>query len=337
MVDTQPQPPVKYVAWTEDLEVALLREVTRIEPLGADHGELLQRWKLVASGLSDQVPKINYRSAREHVDVMLMGTAVVDLGYLISCSKESGTRTHLYDWLIAHLATFQCPPLTPSLERNPADLESRNLPDDDRQAVLNMLLSKSDDGKRKHGSVNDVAKHFNCHRSTVSTIWNSYKAACASTHIGPSPTLPNSRMKDHLLVRVVQHPCKLQRGAILEVARIFGRNPRTIGKIWQRANVSLGGDNLPSREMICEHTASMKKGRVIGCAGGNSYKIPYMKKAALKKCGRLPESVSRGKDVYDDGCTLLGQVDLSTVMLELSLQTARDLEMMRHLHSIGNS
>ncbi|KAF0708531.1 hypothetical protein AaE_013174 [Aphanomyces astaci] len=102
MVDTQPQPPAKYVAWTEDLEVALLREVTRIEPFAADHGELLQRWKLVASGLSDQVPKINYRSAREHVDVMLTGTAVVDLGYLVSCSKESGTRTHLYDWLIVN-------------------------------------------------------------------------------------------------------------------------------------------------------------------------------------------------------------------------------------------
>ncbi|KAF0705265.1 hypothetical protein AaE_014608 [Aphanomyces astaci] len=67
---------------------------------------------------------------------------------------------------------------------------------------------------------------------------------------------------DHLFVRVVQQPCKLQRGAILEVARIFGRNPRTIGKVWQRANVSLGGDNLPNREMVCEHTASMKKGRV---------------------------------------------------------------------------
>ncbi|RHZ08551.1 hypothetical protein DYB26_007007 [Aphanomyces astaci] len=46
---------------------------------------------------------------------------------------------------------------------------------------------------------------------------------------------------------------------------------------------------------------------VIGCAGGNSYKIPHMKKAALKKFGRLPESVSCGKDVCDDGCTLLGQ------------------------------
>ncbi|ETV77504.1 hypothetical protein H257_08913 [Aphanomyces astaci] len=29
--------------------------------------------------------------------------------------------------------------------------KSRNLSDDDRQAVLNMLLSKSDDDKRKHG------------------------------------------------------------------------------------------------------------------------------------------------------------------------------------------
>ncbi|ETV63812.1 hypothetical protein H257_19255 [Aphanomyces astaci] len=383
---------------------------------------------------------------------------------------------------------------------------------------------------------------------------------------------------DHLLVRVVQQPCKLHRGAILEVAHIFGRNPRTIGKIWQRANVSLGGDNLPNREMVCEHTASIKKGRVgrkqkytnlperilavpasqrttiafdahaigmpptqvdrceqdcprqmcpriratyafhdmydyvrvdemwfhatrirsqlyllpgeepphrstqskrfitkvmflsavarsrwdnaklectfvekpsgrhnraaavnvtrpvykkmlidnvipaikalwppecsrtvfiqqdnerphappsdadivkactsggwvmklkyqpsnspdlnthhsntyedivsamnnawkdvdpwslernfltlqsclrevIGCAGENSYKIPHMKKAALKKRGRLPEYVSCGKEIYDDGCTMLGQHDLSSVMLELSLQTARDLEM----------
>ncbi|RQM24140.1 hypothetical protein B5M09_013534, partial [Aphanomyces astaci] len=64
----QPRPPAKYVAWTENLEVALLREVTRIKPFAADNSELLQRWKLVASG---QVPKINYRSAREHVDVML--------------------------------------------------------------------------------------------------------------------------------------------------------------------------------------------------------------------------------------------------------------------------
>ncbi|RQM22573.1 hypothetical protein B5M09_007404 [Aphanomyces astaci] len=66
---------------------------------------------------------------------------------------------------------------------------------------------------------------------------------------------------------------------------------------------------------------------VIGCAGENSYKIPHMKKAALKKRGRLPEYVSCGKEIYDDGCTMLGQHDLSSVMLELSLQTARDLEM----------
>ncbi|ETV73005.1 hypothetical protein H257_12050 [Aphanomyces astaci] len=46
-----------------------------------------------------------------------------------------------------------------------------------------------------------------------------------------------------------------------------------------------------------------------------------------EKCGRLPESVFCGKEIYDDGCTLLGQHDLSSVMLELSLQTARDLEM----------
>ncbi|RHY21409.1 hypothetical protein DYB36_011410 [Aphanomyces astaci] len=148
-------------------------------------------------------------------------------------------------------------------------------------------------------------------------------------------TADQRHVVDHLLVRVVPQPYKLQRGAILEVARIFGRNPQTIGKIWQRANVSLGGDNLPIREMDVDPwslernflTLQSCLREVIGCAGGNSYKIPHMKKAALKKCGRLPESASCGKEIYDDGCTLLGQHDLSSVMFELSLQTARDLEM----------
>ncbi|ETV67592.1 hypothetical protein H257_16191 [Aphanomyces astaci] len=53
---------------------------------------------------------------------------------------------------------------------------------------------------------------------------------------------------DHHLLRVVQKPCKLQRGAIKDVARIFGRNRHTISDIWRRANVSLGGD-LPMREI----------------------------------------------------------------------------------------
>ncbi|ETV85691.1 hypothetical protein H257_02296 [Aphanomyces astaci] len=66
---------------------------------------------------------------------------------------------------------------------------------------------------------------------------------------------------DHLLLRVVQKPCKLQRGAIKDVARIFGRNRHTISEIWMRANVSLGGD-LPMREIVCEEISSQKKGRV---------------------------------------------------------------------------
>ncbi|RQM31413.1 hypothetical protein B5M09_013861 [Aphanomyces astaci] len=71
MAETQPRALKTYITWTEDLEVELLREVSRIEPFAADHGDLLQRWKLVASGLSAHEPKINYRGAREHVDAML--------------------------------------------------------------------------------------------------------------------------------------------------------------------------------------------------------------------------------------------------------------------------
>ncbi|RHY18055.1 hypothetical protein DYB28_003073 [Aphanomyces astaci] len=71
MAETQPRALKTYITWTEDLEVELLREVSRIEPFAADHGDLLQRWKLVASGLSAHEPKLNYRGAREHVDAML--------------------------------------------------------------------------------------------------------------------------------------------------------------------------------------------------------------------------------------------------------------------------
>ncbi|RHY87548.1 hypothetical protein DYB35_013679 [Aphanomyces astaci] len=71
MAETQPRAPKTYIGWTEDLEVELLREVSRIEPFAADHGDLLQRWKLVASVLSDHEPKLKYCGAREHVDAML--------------------------------------------------------------------------------------------------------------------------------------------------------------------------------------------------------------------------------------------------------------------------
>ncbi|ETV90709.1 hypothetical protein H310_14549 [Aphanomyces invadans] len=66
---------------------------------------------------------------------------------------------------------------------------------------------------------------------------------------------------------------------------------------------------------------------VIMCAGENSYKIPHMKKVALKKCGRVPESISCGQDVFDTGCALLAQQDLVAVMRDLAIQTRADLKM----------
>ncbi|RHY25891.1 hypothetical protein DYB32_008024 [Aphanomyces invadans] len=63
------------------------------------------------------------------------------------------------------------------------------------------------------------------------------------------------------------------------------------------------------------------------CAGENSYTIPLMKKVALKKCGRVPEPISCGQDVFDTGCALLAQQDLVAVMRDLAIQTQADLEM----------
>ncbi|RHY91832.1 hypothetical protein DYB35_013095 [Aphanomyces astaci] len=61
--------------------------------------------------------------------------------------------------------------------------------------------------------------------------------------------------------------------------------------------------------------------------GGNSYKVPHMKKEALKKSGRLPETIHCGRDVFDTGCALLNEQDLEKVMQDLAVQTAVDLEM----------
>ncbi|ETV65987.1 hypothetical protein H257_17406 [Aphanomyces astaci] len=47
---------------------------------------------------------------------------------------------------------------------------------------------------------------------------------------------------DHLLLRVVQAPCKLRHGAIKEVAQIFGRTRQTIAEIWK-----LKYTDLPAR------------------------------------------------------------------------------------------
>ncbi|RHX98800.1 hypothetical protein DYB37_010676 [Aphanomyces astaci] len=62
-------------------------------------------------------------------------------------------------------------------------------------------------------------------------------------------------------------------------------------------------------------------------AGDNSYKVPHMKKEALKKSGKLPESVMCSEDVFETGHGLLADQDMALVTRELSLQTATDLEM----------
>ncbi|KAG9401503.1 hypothetical protein AC1031_006927 [Aphanomyces cochlioides] len=80
--------PVKYVVWTESLETSLLREITRIEPFAAEHGELLPRWKSVAANLIDQEPKLTYRSARDHFDNMVKEFKKIDHAQRRSSGSE---------------------------------------------------------------------------------------------------------------------------------------------------------------------------------------------------------------------------------------------------------
>ncbi|KAF0745544.1 hypothetical protein AaE_008396, partial [Aphanomyces astaci] len=61
--------------------------------------------------------------------------------------------------------------------------------------MINMLLASSNGGKRKYGSVKGVADQFNCHRTTVSAVWNSWKAACAEGGSKMIASPPTSRMK----------------------------------------------------------------------------------------------------------------------------------------------
>ncbi|RHY07275.1 hypothetical protein DYB30_006827 [Aphanomyces astaci] len=61
----------KYIYWTEDIELAILREAIRVEPFAADHGELLARWTLVAAAVAEQEPRVTPRAAREHVHMLL--------------------------------------------------------------------------------------------------------------------------------------------------------------------------------------------------------------------------------------------------------------------------
>ncbi|ETV90583.1 hypothetical protein H310_14675 [Aphanomyces invadans] len=66
---------------------------------------------------------------------------------------------------------------------------------------------------------------------------------------------------------------------------------------------------------------------VIMCAGDNSYKVPHMGKAALKRSGLLPETVASGCEVFDAGCALMSQHALEKVMHDLAVETAAELEM----------
>ncbi|ETW04692.1 hypothetical protein H310_03851 [Aphanomyces invadans] len=62
----------KQLAWSADMDLALLREVVRVEPYDGEYGTLTVRWKTIASSLSTLFEcDIPYRSARDHFESMV--------------------------------------------------------------------------------------------------------------------------------------------------------------------------------------------------------------------------------------------------------------------------
>ncbi|ETV87097.1 hypothetical protein H257_02095 [Aphanomyces astaci] len=65
--------------WTDDLDLALLREVLRVEPYDGEHGTLIQRWKEVAASLSLYSNQgIPHRSVRDHYEGLVEAFKATD-------------------------------------------------------------------------------------------------------------------------------------------------------------------------------------------------------------------------------------------------------------------
>ncbi|RHZ14811.1 hypothetical protein DYB26_011657, partial [Aphanomyces astaci] len=65
--------------WTDDLDLALLREVLRVEPYDGEHGTLIHRWKEVAVSLALYSNQgIPHRSARDHYEGLVQAFKATD-------------------------------------------------------------------------------------------------------------------------------------------------------------------------------------------------------------------------------------------------------------------
>ncbi|ETV90018.1 hypothetical protein H310_15146 [Aphanomyces invadans] len=62
----------KQLAWSSDMDLALLRQVVRVEPYDGEYGTLIARWKVIAVSLATLFEyEIKYRSARDHYESMV--------------------------------------------------------------------------------------------------------------------------------------------------------------------------------------------------------------------------------------------------------------------------
>ncbi|KAG9405226.1 hypothetical protein AC1031_004334 [Aphanomyces cochlioides] len=86
----------KQIKWTEDIDLALLRQVLRSAPFEADYGRILDSWKEVAEAVSDALTmNISYRSAKLRVAALVGAFKSEDKSQRENCS---GSSEELRQW-----------------------------------------------------------------------------------------------------------------------------------------------------------------------------------------------------------------------------------------------
>ncbi|KAG9415309.1 hypothetical protein AC1031_008746 [Aphanomyces cochlioides] len=124
------------ISWSLDLELALLREIVRIERYEAPYGELLSRWEEVAKGVNAYAElSISLRSAREHFDAMKKNFERTDKSQLLNgtgSEEEVSEKVNLMQDIVERMdePVEAKEDASASLELQLVELEKKKLDED---------------------------------------------------------------------------------------------------------------------------------------------------------------------------------------------------------------
>ena len=94
----------------------------------------------------------------------------------------------------------------------------------------------------------------------------------------------------------------------------------------QTKRVELEARHADAAAICKKHDEEIKREKVRRVREGYE-SSPHIKKNKLRKNGLLPESITCGRQLFEDGCARLSHEDMENVMDELAVQVADDLQM----------